>query len=670
MSRRRRQALSPSLFPFLAVLVCTLGTLILLLALVAENAPAVVAQETQRAEQDQQPVHQLTADDVKVLIEEAEFRVEQLVAVRDAQVADIENRRDQLAHLEDHMLRLRQDLQRLADEAKMATGEKDSTDVDQQRLADLKQQIAIESDRIEQLKAERDQQTPRVVIVPHKGPNGTDRRPVYLECTAQGLTIWPEGTELSQVLLEDSSANANPLDAALRVIRHHAMKNYGDTVAPYPLLIVRPGGVETYAAARFAMQDWDDQFGYELVPAHVKLAYDVPDPALKQRVDDAIRQAAIKQRGRQRLAMRSSGSGGLTASKSYPTLSAASMDRNGRASGFRNHRDGYAATNPYAAAASDFNRAAGTGADAASKLDQQLREAAGDWRRPGSQQHAAGDPGFAGDAPLDTPGAPGLPSASGISGSPGMPGDAEAGTAIAELTRSGSPAAGNDRQFADGQPSGPESQTNPYAAETARQQSEAGSSATQPGATQLGATQPGATQPSGQPNTAINAMNASGPAGSAESAPTQGTAVAMPSSGNPPPMTMTDPPEQPPHVPDLVRRQGADWALPRSVAQSHGTAIVRTIHVQCYPDRFVLSPARGAGGLQIFGVTDGDINRATLELATAIRDRIVHWGAALPGGRWQPRLDVEIMPRGDSRFHQLRTLMSGSGVDIEGRHSR
>ena len=40
MSRRplRSQDASPSLFPFLAVLVCTLGTLILLLALVAQNA--------------------------------------------------------------------------------------------------------------------------------------------------------------------------------------------------------------------------------------------------------------------------------------------------------------------------------------------------------------------------------------------------------------------------------------------------------------------------------------------------------------------------------------------------------------------------------------------------------------------------------------------------------
>ena len=51
MSRRRRQGLSPSLFPFLAVLVCTLGTLILLLALVAENATAAAEQKA-RAEQE------------------------------------------------------------------------------------------------------------------------------------------------------------------------------------------------------------------------------------------------------------------------------------------------------------------------------------------------------------------------------------------------------------------------------------------------------------------------------------------------------------------------------------------------------------------------------------------------------------------------------------------
>ncbi|MCG8653927.1 MAG: hypothetical protein MI861_29075, partial [Pirellulales bacterium] len=78
-----------------------------------------------------------------------------------------------------------------------------------------------------------------------------------------------------------------------------------------------------------------------------------------------------------------------------------------------------------------------------------------------------------------------------------------------------------------------------------------------------------------------------------------------------------------------------------------------------------------AGGpTEMFGLSDGDVNRATLQLATAVRDRIARWGAAIPGGRWQPRLEVEVMPRGEARFHQLRTLMNGSGVEVAGRASR
>ena len=50
MSGRRRTTLAPSLFPFLAVLVCTLGTLILLLALVAQNATET-AEQNARAQQ-------------------------------------------------------------------------------------------------------------------------------------------------------------------------------------------------------------------------------------------------------------------------------------------------------------------------------------------------------------------------------------------------------------------------------------------------------------------------------------------------------------------------------------------------------------------------------------------------------------------------------------------
>ncbi len=133
MSGRRRQSLSPSLFPFLAVLVCTLGTLILLLALVAQNATET-AEQNARAQQrvaeaklkaaEAVPAPpRMTAKAVESMISEQRFRVEQLVAFRDKQTADLEQRRDQLTHLEDHLERLRQKLKRLSDEVDNAMSE-------------------------------------------------------------------------------------------------------------------------------------------------------------------------------------------------------------------------------------------------------------------------------------------------------------------------------------------------------------------------------------------------------------------------------------------------------------------------------------------------------------------------------------------------------------------
>ncbi|MGI9470377.1 MAG: hypothetical protein ACR2NZ_02515, partial [Rubripirellula sp.] len=278
MSRRRRQGLSPSLFPFLAVLVCTLGTLILLLALVAQNATDA-AEQNARAERiaKQEPVKKvapapsrLTADAVESMLEEERFRVTQLVAFRDQQTADLEERRDQLTQVEDHLARLRKKLKRLSDEVGLAMGDTEAEqDIDQQMLVTLREQLESEKEAVEKLRADSENKTPRVVIVPHKGPNGTDRRPVYLECNRDGVTILPEGSKISIEELEGSSYSANPLDAALRVIRLHTMREYGDPAPPYPLLVVRPDGIATYGAARRAMKDWDDQFGYELVPDHV-----------------------------------------------------------------------------------------------------------------------------------------------------------------------------------------------------------------------------------------------------------------------------------------------------------------------------------------------------------------------------------------------------------------
>ena len=389
MSRRRRQQLSPTLFPFLAVLVCTLGTLILLLALVAQNATTAVAESTTEEPSD----NQLTSANAETLITEAGFRVEHLVSIRDQQVEDIENRRDQLAHLDDHITRVKKQLEHLNEEIKMAKGRAPTESIDEETLKQFQEQIEIEKAKLEALKAEKASKTPRIVIVPHKGPNGTDRRPVYLECTADGLTVWPEGVQIDPTNLENAIGEANPLDAALRAVRHHALQNYGDTVAPYPLIVVRPDGIATYAAARHAMSDWDDQFGYELVPAEVDLAYARPDPRLESRLKEVISKANQNQRKFQSIAGRlTAGAGVIGVNRSsssgtsrMPTLSAASMDRNGRASGYRDHRDpnGFGSAKVWAQNQTTYggtqpNLGAGTGSDAARKLDQRLKSAAGE----------------------------------------------------------------------------------------------------------------------------------------------------------------------------------------------------------------------------------------------------------------------------------------------------
>ncbi len=763
MSRRRRQGLSPSLFPFLAVLVCTLGTLILFLALVAQNATKAAEQNARIkkvAEATLQPAEanpvtpQLTAEAVESMLDEERFRVAHLVAVRDKQTADVEQRRDQLTHLEDHLERIRQKLKRLSDEVDQAMGDTAAVVIEDDVMTQLRARIEAERESVEKLKSETDSKTPRVVIVPHKGPNGTDRRPVYLECTDKGITIWPEGSRITLGQLEDSAYSANPLDAALRIIRLHAMKQYGDTVPPYPLLVVRPDGIETYGAARKAMQDWDDQFGYELVPADIKLAFSQPDSNLKRQVELAIRDAAAQQQARHALALRAAGGGrsygsglsmGSGQGRRMPTLSAASLDRAGRANGFRSHRndDGFTplGRSPYTSSSGQNSGSAygnpytssgleGEDAGAAARrMAEEMRSAASEIRESETRGEGNGGPGI-GATSMDAPGSGG--------------GTASGGSSIGGA---GSGGAGRDASGLGGEasPSGPRIsqehaspfgrqpyQPNPYtAAEPLRDPnsadlssinamsgpnatgandggSDSGGPAQIEGEFQQGEMDANANQPfdptgetdfqgmadasgsagNGAQNTSDagsrssqrsagtsgGGANSSGGNGGTSSTPSgmmnpPSAADRSPASSNSSVSNMSPPMGANQNMQDLVRRQGRDWALPAAMAGARGNAIIRTIRVQCFEDRFVLTPSISGGPTEMFGFSHGDIDRATLQLATAIRDRIERWGPALPGGRWQPRLDVQVMPRGETRFHQLRTLMSGSGVDVTGRAS-
>ncbi len=747
MSGRGRQQLSPTLFPFLAVLVCTLGTLILFLALVAQDSTQKVKRQVEEEAKTQANVAQaeseppipsgLTAAAVEAMIAEEAFRVSQLVAFRDAQAADVEQRRDQLTHLEDHLRRIRDELQRLSDEVKRATGEAQADQIDEASVVALRERLQAEEQSLVELKEQVQSQSPRIVIVPHKGPNGTDRRPIYLECTAKGLVIWPEGSLIPMKGLRDSQTGSNPLDEALRVARHHVMQNYGDNVPPYPLLVVRPDGYASYHLSRMALGDWDDQFGVELIPDEVELAIPNADSNLKSRMDEAIQSAIARQRSagtREVIAF-----GEKRTGKPRP-LSAKDLDMQAQSNGYESVRgvrtSGWdlSKASPYNVDrsgqsqrrgatsdthASELNQSAAISARELAQLEDEMRRSAAEMRQSGSdgQQNAEtlllGDPNAKGGNSDAASSMASAGSGSSLLGNPAT-GTFGGGSMGAETPASTDPpslrtSAGGDARISEllnqshGKPEiggGPKSNTqgmslsmpsganvgsagsggeteagdNSNAGELSRSPaSEAGLTmpsyaAMGPGDTATGDTAAGSDKGVKDASGGTSGSQASGQAsasGSPQSGASSGSAGAGGSSQPPAEGQIGGSP--PPQNPNLVKPNKRDWALPDSVAQSRGNSIVRTIRVVCDEGQFVLLGSAMSGGTEVFGFSDKPVSTATLELATAVRDRIDRWGPSLPGGRWSPVLDVEVMPGGEARFEQLRELMQGSGVEVVGK---
>ena len=297
MSKRSRRGndYAPSTFPFLAVLLCVIGALVLLLVINVTNSRASARNQVQ--------------SELTEAIEEAKERSDYLVSIseelqaRRQQVGkQIELRRSELARAEDHIERLEKDLLEAQARLEKLEDMQESFELkanDPARIQELKDQIEAQKLRLAEAIAERKDQTPAFSIIPYEGANRTTRRPVYLECTAQGVVIQPEGVLVSIEDLGPPHGPGNPLDAALRVLRNAYQSRdaiYGITIPPYPLLLVRPEGIASYALARSAMSGWDDQFGYELIDAQMELAFPDGIPELKTDLVRALGVAKDRQR--------------------------------------------------------------------------------------------------------------------------------------------------------------------------------------------------------------------------------------------------------------------------------------------------------------------------------------------------------------------------------------
>jgi len=352
MSRRARQNTSVSLFPFLAVLLCAMGALIVLLVIttrqirddalrVAEKKRTdAVAKQEDREEvtpekcpnwtielgqatalptrkHSQPPAAPLRAPkpiyvrtegkpappDLTAELSQLRSSLMRLQESDSGTSTDIKLIRNKTAALQAEISR-RETILKNASSAMLDLEKRDQQVIEelnelQQKTLQLSQDL--QSKRAENQKlANAPRNTPDVLkVVPYEGQSGTTRRPILIECTRGTIRFVPEGIELNERDLVGFSVSDNPLLSGVLAAEKHWMErdqNVGDINRPYVLIIVRPDGIPAYYGARQLLQSYKQRFGYELVDQDQKLAYPQIDPVAQNVIQVAV-DAEIQKRG-------------------------------------------------------------------------------------------------------------------------------------------------------------------------------------------------------------------------------------------------------------------------------------------------------------------------------------------------------------------------------------
>lgn len=297
--RRRRETLAVSLFPFLAVLICTFGVLVILLVLAVKAADESAQKTKQMDEQNFQEHARQWSDQLDF----ERTRSEGLAQVRPELVERLQSVRDTRTHLENEIAKLNEEATLVARQLVRQDHTQVETD-----LESIRKEIEEVESRLAESLAELDVKVAQAVdnqpvmysIVPHGGAGGESRMPVYIECRQDKLILQPYRIEMELKDFASPVHEQNPLDAALLTVREYFLRYDLEAVRgkPYPLLVVRPDGAESYVLARHAIRGWDDEFGYELISADKPLAYGDADPQLSEAIRKAV---AISMQQQQRL---------------------------------------------------------------------------------------------------------------------------------------------------------------------------------------------------------------------------------------------------------------------------------------------------------------------------------------------------------------------------------
>jgi len=334
----RRTSTSPSiqLFPFLAVLVCAMGALILLLLVTTRKmrqvAVARAEAEAAEAEDAARPAIRPAPKPVPVPVpsgptpEELAAREAERAARRDAitmtRKRQAAREREWQRSLAEAQIALDQRRQRVAEtqqELDQLREKLQATETNLQHLIDRKSQLKSDLDNDAKLRAKIEREhaelsaaivaaqkkladlrrthadrASKFAFIPYDGASGTTRRPVYIECTSTGIRFQPENALLDENDLKGFTESFNPLLVASQRLMQYwreqaiAVDDPRQVARPYILLVVRPKGTISYYVARKMLSNLGDDFGYELIEDDFQLQLPPADPLAKAVIQRAI----------------------------------------------------------------------------------------------------------------------------------------------------------------------------------------------------------------------------------------------------------------------------------------------------------------------------------------------------------------------------------------------
>jgi hypothetical protein len=297
--RRSRHKLQVSTFPFLAVLLCAMGALILLL-LVMDRRGKLVAQSkakdamatavadrtkedaARKAEWEKQrdALHEmLMAQKLHLEGEASQIDKQLLEAGRKLDLKRDEHERlKQLAALQG--IRLAQHQAQLGSQ-QAGLNESEKTEgtarKDVERLAIEIAELVRTVEELRSLK-KRDQQT--YSLVPYRGKKGETRKPIYVECVRDGVIFHPQRRALAGPafntleLRGEVERRAGGLEREPKKGKEPAEP--ASPRAPYVLFLIRPDGIGSYYESLGFLKGFQIDFGYEMVDAQWALDFGEP----------------------------------------------------------------------------------------------------------------------------------------------------------------------------------------------------------------------------------------------------------------------------------------------------------------------------------------------------------------------------------------------------------